>query len=309
MILPANVPEFHQSQRRVGQARESNCHPCPNVAPRIANLQCYRTVPPHPVHPDDRPRPPDQVRGQRSKSDRKPLPILPRRPVERYPAKHVEEQMLRHNDRKPRRDVDTDERQHVLEDVVNVIAPHHRADDLQDHDEEAPQPARHRFAVSPQNLQAQGGRVCPGRIVGDAPKRQDDDTEAAEATEAVVAGQQQCTRRNVISFAPRRSRGNARRDPDGDDVDEHHREPLTHPCRHERETLAGRLGKVDGEISACSRKADDDRVLQSEEGTPVGGNCARGTRRFQGGIEMRASGANQDTESDKLRYPRISGPS
>lgn len=100
----------------------------------------------------------------------------------------MEQEVLFQQDRHPRAYPVTHERQKILKNVKQMVAASDGADEFNDHEHKAQDPARDGFGVAAQDLAAQGCRICARCIVGDAAEGENNDAESSEAAEAVVAG-------------------------------------------------------------------------------------------------------------------------
>lgn len=68
-----------------------------------------------------------------------------------------------------------------------MVASCDRTDELDQGDDNAPDPARSRFCIAAKDLDGQCRSVRTRGIVGDRAEGKDDDAEATKAAEAVVA--------------------------------------------------------------------------------------------------------------------------
>ena len=198
------------------------------------------------------------------------------------------------------------ERHKVLEDEEQVISPGDGADEIDEHDDTDPQPARYHFRVTAQNLASQRRSVRAGAVVVDDAQRDDDAAEVAEAIETAVAGEDQGARRGVGGFLPEgitcdtASEAHAEHvyeDEGGEEASEGHEEGFV---------AAGGLGVIDVEVRGGGGPGDGDGELEGEEGEAVccyGAGVADG---WEGGIERGAGGADEDEEDNSLGDP---GPS
>lgn len=99
--------------------------------------------------------------------------------------------MFLHQDRDPGDDPVAHDGQEILEDAKEVVPARDGADQFNQRDEDAPDPARDGLGVASEDLNGQCSRICAGCVVGDAAEGKDDNTEATETAEAVVAFQEQ----------------------------------------------------------------------------------------------------------------------
>ena len=81
----------------------------------------------------------------------------------------------------------------ILEDIEQIIAPCHGADEFDQRDQNAPSPAWDRLWITAEHLAGQSCSISTRRVVRDAAEGQNDDTEATEAAEAIIAGHNECT--------------------------------------------------------------------------------------------------------------------
>ena len=174
------------------------------------------------------------------------------------------------------------------------------ADELDQRDEDAPDPARDCLGVPAEDLDGQCGRVSARGVVGDGAEGEDDDAEAAEAAEAVVACQEEGTRGNAVSFLPGRVRGHAGRNAYADDVAEYQSEPDTRPGGQESDPFGSLCRVVDVEVGAESAESDDAGKFQREERASVGGNGTRRTVGDRRRVEVLAGGADEDEDGEHL---------
>lgn len=100
----------------------------------------------------------------------------------------MKEEVLFNHNRQPRTNPIRHNREKVFENPVEMVPTSNGAGELDEHDENAPGPARHGFGVPPERLNAQCCYVSAGRVVLDCAEGEDDDAEASEASEAVEAG-------------------------------------------------------------------------------------------------------------------------
>ena len=81
------------------------------------------------------------------------------------------------------------QREEVLEDEEQVVAPRDGADEVDDRRDRDPEVARHGLPQLAQGLEIQRGGVRAGYVVGAQAQGDDDGAELAEAAQAVVAGE------------------------------------------------------------------------------------------------------------------------
>ena len=191
--LPSKLLQFQVPQRRERNARERNRHPRPNVSAVASEPDPNGPLIPHLIHTDNGARPPDQKRKQRRDPHRQPLLVLPRRPIKRHASQCMEDQMLLDHYRQPRTDPVTHERQEVFEDIEQMVAARYRAHELNDHEDETPDPTGDGFGIATQDLAAQTRGVRGWRIIRDAAESEKHGAETSKGTEAVVAGQEERT--------------------------------------------------------------------------------------------------------------------
>lgn len=256
------------------------------------------------IHPDNRPRPPNQERHQRRDAEREFFLVLPGGPVEGDAAQFAEQEVLFEHDGEEDGDPVAHEGEEVFEDVEEVVAARDAADEFDDDDDDDPEPAGHGFAVAPQDLQVDGGGVGAWDVVLDGGEGEDDGAEAAEAAEAAVAGEEEGPRGGGVGGLPGGGDGDAAAEADADYVDEDEGGAEAEPGHEEGEVFVRVGGVVDVEVGAGGCPADGDRVLQREEGEPVRGDFAHGAgdggAGLEGGVEVGTGGADEDEEDDDL---------
>lgn len=105
----------------------------------------------------------------------------------------MEQNMFFQRDGQPGTHPVAHDRDEILEDVKQMVAPRDGADELDQRDDHAPRPARNRLGIPAQDLAGQRSRVGTGRVVGDHADGQAENAEAAEAAETVIAGEEERT--------------------------------------------------------------------------------------------------------------------
>lgn len=87
----------------------------------------------------------------------------------------------------PRRNPIAHYREEIFKDVEQMIASCDGAHEFNQHNDYTPNPARNRFCVTTKYLGGQRCRISTGSVIGDGAEGEDDNAEAAEAAEAVIA--------------------------------------------------------------------------------------------------------------------------
>lgn len=154
------------------------------------------------IHAHDGAGPADQEGEQRRDAEREALLVLPGGPVEGDAAQAPEQDVLLDHDGDEDADPVAHEGEEVFEDVEEVVAAGDAADELDDDDEHDPHPARDGFEVAPEDLHVDGGGVGSGDVVLDGGEGEDDGAEAAEASEAAVAGEEERARGGGVGGFP-----------------------------------------------------------------------------------------------------------
>ncbi len=189
--------------------------------------------------------------------------------------------MLLDHNRQPRADPVTHERQEVFEDIEQVVAARYRAHELNDHEDETPDPTGDGLGIATQDLAAQTGGVRGRCIVRDATESEEHGAETPEGAEAVVAGQEERTGRGGIGVGPAGGGGHAGSNSDSDQVYKHQSGPQASPGCEEGEPFTRVRGIVDVKVGADGGEADGDGELEGEEGAAIGGDGAGRTDRLQ----------------------------
>ena len=207
---PPSPPHHLQLQpphRRKRHARKRNRDPRPDIAAVPSDVLRHGPRVPRLVHADDGAGPPDQKGEQRRDAERQALLVLPRRPVEGDAAERAEQDVLLDHDGDEDGDPVAHEGEEVFEDVEEVVAAGDAADELDDDDGDDPEPARDGFEVAAEDLHVDCGGVGAGDVVLDGRQGEDDGAEAAEPSQAAVAGEQECARGRGVGGLPGRGDG------------------------------------------------------------------------------------------------------
>ncbi len=171
--------------------------------------------------------------------------------------------------------------QKILEYVEQVVAACYRADELDDHEEETPDPTGHGFGVTAQNLAAQTCGVCGWGVICDAAKGEKHGAETTKGAEAVVAGEEQRAGRGGVGGSPAGGCGDPGRDGDSNKVNKYQRSPHASPGHEEGETSTGVGGIIDIKVGSNGAETDGDGELKCEKGAAVSRDCAGRSDRLQ----------------------------
>ena len=161
------------------------------------------------IHADDGAGPADQKGRQGRDAERQAFPIFPRGPVEGDSAQNAEQDVLFEHDGDEDGDPVAHEGEEVFKDVEEVVAAGDAADELDDDDDDDPEPARDGLEVAAEDLQVDGGSVGAGDVVLDGGEGEDDGAEAAEASQAAVAGEDEGAGGGRIGVLPGGDDGDA----------------------------------------------------------------------------------------------------
>lgn len=82
------------------------------------------------------------------------------------------------------------EGEEVFEYAEQVVATRDAADEFDNHDGDDPEPARDGFEIAPEDLHVDCGGVGARDVVLDGGQGEDDGAEAAESSQAAVAGEE-----------------------------------------------------------------------------------------------------------------------
>ncbi len=193
----------------------------------------------------------------------------------------------------PRADPVTHQGQEVFEYIEQVVAARYRAHELNDHEDETPDPTGDGFGITTQDLAAQTRGVRGRCVIRDATESEEHGAETSKGAEAVVAGQEERTGRGGIGVGPAGGGGHAGSNSDSDQVHKHQSGPQASPGREEGEPFARVRGIIDVKVGSDGGEADGDGELEGEEGAAIGRDRAGRTNRLQRGVEIVAGGADE----------------
>lgn len=120
----------------------------------------------------------------------------------------------------PRSNPITHDRQEVLKDGKKMITPRNRADEFNDHDEDAPHPSGYRLRIMTQCLERDCRRVRKRCVVCNRAESNDHGAKSAEGSEAPIRFKQKGTSGDPIGVGPAGNIGYSGRNTDAKDVAE-----------------------------------------------------------------------------------------
>ncbi len=208
--LSPHITQLQPPQPGKRHARKGHRKPNSNIRPPgIPHQLRYRPHIPRLIHTNNGPGPPNQKTQQRRPPNRQirlilpPLPLEPASPAQRPQPAHAEQDVFLQHDGDEDHDPIPHQREEVLEDLEQVIAPGDGADEVDEHDEADPDVARHHLPVAAQDLAPQRRGVSAGDVVGDDAERDDDAAEFAEVSNRGVAFEDQGAGGDAVGGLPR----------------------------------------------------------------------------------------------------------